>query len=226
MHSPEPIKILIADDHAILRKTLSGYLSQEPKIQIVGETGSTSELMDMMRLSQPDILLLDVSMPGPGAFDTVSELNEQHPDVKIVILTATKNADQMLNLLRAGVNGYVLKEDNPRDLLQAIEAVANGEEWFSSRISPVLASAVRRQGQFQREQVHLTEREMDVLRLMVTGMGNDDIGEELFIATNTVKNHIRSIFQKLEVSTRVEAVVYALDHNLVDNTSGGETRSR
>lgn len=226
MHSPEPIKILIADDHAILRKTLSGYLSQEPKIQIVGETGSTSELMDMMRLSQPDILLLDVSMPGLGAFDTVSELNEQHPDVKIVILTATKNADQMLNLLRAGVNGYVLKEDNPRDLLQAIEAVANGQEWFSSRISPVLASAVRRQGQFQREQVHLTEREMDVLRLMVTGMGNDDIGEELFIATNTVKNHIRSIFQKLEVSTRVEAVVYALDHNLVDNTSGGETRSR
>jgi DNA-binding NarL/FixJ family response regulator len=163
---------------------------------------------------QPDLLLLDANMPGPSVIETVKELKNHYPDVQVLVLTASKSSEQVLSLIKAGVSGYVLKEDSPRELLQAIETVAGGKEWISPRIAKVLVSSIRLQE--QKEQVDLTEREKDVLRLMVTGISNDEIADQLFIATNTVKNHVRSIFRKLGVSTRVEAVVSALDNHLVD----------
>lgn len=221
MNSRDRIKILIADDHPILRKTLSNYLSQEAKIQIVGEEGDTSRLMDAVRLSRPDILLLDVTMPGPDAAVVVQALKKQFPDLRVLILSATKRSDQVQDLLNAGVSGYVLKEDRPDELLEAIDAVVAGREWFSPQITKVLVDFIR---YHEREaQIDLTEREKDVLRLMVTGVNNDEIGERLFISTNTVRNHVRSIFQKLGVNTRVEAVVYALEHHLADTAVPGES---
>ncbi len=221
MNSRDRIKILIADDHPILRKTLSNYLSQEAKIQIVGEEGDTSGLMDAVRLSRPDILLLDVTMPGPDAAVVVHALKKQFPDLRVLILSATKRSDQVQDLLNAGVSGYVLKEDRPDELLEAIDAVVAGREWFSPQITKVLVDFIRFH---EREaQIDLTEREKDVLRLMVTGVNNDEIGERLFISTNTVRNHVRSIFQKLGVNTRVEAVVYALEHHLADTAVPGES---
>ena len=221
MNSRDRIKILIADDHPILRKTLSNYLAQEAKIQIVGEEGDTSGLMDAVRLSRPDILLLDVTMPGPDAAVVVHALKKQFPDLRVLILSATKRSDQVQDLLNAGVSGYVLKEDRPDELLEAIDAVVAGREWFSPQITKVLVDFIRFH---EREaQIDLTEREKDVLRLMVTGVNNDEIGERLFISTNTVRNHVRSIFQKLGVNTRVEAVVYALEHHLADTAVPGES---
>lgn len=210
------IKILVADDHPILRRTLSNYLAQEAEIQIVGEAGDTGNLVELTGQLQPDILLLDANMPGPNVAASVKALKNHHPEVQILVLTASKSSEQVLELLKAGVDGYVLKEDSPRELLQAITTVAGGREWFSPRIAPVMASSIRLQK--KKEQVDLTERETDVLRLMVTGINNDEIAQQLFIATNTVKNHVRSIFRKLGVNTRVEAVVFALDHHLVDQS--------
>lgn len=208
------IKILIADDHPIVRKTLSSYLAQEPGMQVVGEVGDGARLLEQARQLQPNLLLLDVNMPGPNVVEMVQLLKEQHADLRIVVLTASKRGEHVMTLLKAGVEAYVLKEDNPRQLLQAIAAAAAGEEWLSPRLATILAHSIRRRDEL--EQVDLTERELDVLRLMVTGINNAEIATRLFIATNTVKNHVRSIFRKLDVSTRVEAVVYALDHQLVD----------
>lgn len=221
MHSSDRIKILLADDHPILRKTLSNYLSQEAKLQVVGEEGDTNGLIEAVRLSRPDILLLDVTMPGPDVVDVVKVLKNQFPNMQVIILSATKRSDQVEDLLKVGVSGYVLKEDSPSELLEAIDAVVAGDEWFSPQITRVLVNAVRRLEVEAR--VDLTEREKDVLRLMVTGVNNDEIGAQLVISTNTVRNHVRSIFHKLGVNTRVEAVVYALEHHLVDTAVRGKS---
>jgi len=208
------IKILIADDHPIFRETLARYLSEEASIQIVGELGDATALPETIAQLQPDVLLLDINMPGPSALDIVKTLKNKQSDVQVVVLTASKKSEHVVDLLQAGINGYVLKEDSPQDLLQAIESVAEGKEWFSTGITKVLSSSIRLQG--HKSRVDLTERETDVLRLMVKGVNNDEIAEQLFIAPNTVRNHVRNIFRKLEVGTRVEAVVYALDNHLVD----------
>ena len=216
MRQSDTIKILVADDHPILRKTLASYLSQEPGVQIVGGVGSTQNLIEDIHLLQPDVLLLDANMPGLGAVETVETMQEACPDVQVLILSASKKRKQVLGLLKAGVKGYVLKEDNPEELIQAIRIVAAGNEWFSPSITSVLVDSLRHKEEIVH--VDLTQREKDVLRLMVTGVGNEEIANQLFIATNTVKNHVRNIFRKLDVNTRVEAVVYALDHHLVDDT--------
>lgn len=220
MQKTDTIKILIADDHPILRKTLSNFLSQEAEVQIVGGVGSTDKLIEETRLLQPDVLLLDANMPGPGAVKTVEALQNHHPEVRVLVLSASKKRSQVLSLLKAGVSGYVLKEDNPDELIQAIRAVAAGEEWFSPSIANVLVDSLRHKEKVAH--VDLTKREKDVLRLMVTGVGNEEIADQLFIATSTVKNHVRNIFRKLDVNTRVEAVVYALDHHLVDDPNGND----
>lgn len=214
MHATETIKILIADDHPILRQTLSTYLTHESEVQVVGEVGDTHTLLEEARLLQPNILLLDVNMPGPNILSTIAALRVHCPEARILVLSASKERKQVLELLKAGVKGYVLKEDNPRELLQAIHSVANGEEWFSTKITKVLVNSIRDND--KKEQINLTKREKDVLELMVTGASNDEIAAQLFIATNTVKNHVRSIFRKLNAETRVEAIVIALQHHLIE----------
>ena len=214
MQHMDTIKILIADDHPILRKTLSNYLSHESEIQVVGEVGDRRGLVEQVRLSQPDILLLDAKMPGPSVMETVGALKVHCPDVQILVLTASKNREQVLDLLKAGISGYILKEDDPDELLQAIHTIAAGKEWFSSGVAKVLVSTIR--DEEKKVHVALTRREKDVLRLMVTGASNEDVANQLFIATNTVKNHVRSIFRKLNVKTRVEAVLFALQNHLID----------
>ncbi len=215
MPQTDTIRILVADDHPILRKTLASYLSQEPEIQIVGGVGSTQNLLEEIQRTQPDILLLDANMPGPGALATVGSMQQECPNVQILILSASKNRKQVLDLLTAGIRGYVLKEDNPEELIEAIRAVAAGDEWFSPSITTILVDSLRHKEKIVH--INLTSREQEVLRLMVTGVGNEDIANRLYIATNTVKNHVRNIFRKLEVNTRVEAVVYALDNHLFDD---------
>lgn len=209
-----PTTILIADDHPILRKTLSAYLAHEADIAVIGELGDSHRLVETVRRQQPDILLLDVNMPGPPIVEQVRALHACCPDVHILVLSAEKVQPQVVALVQAGISGYVLKEDNPRDLLNAIRAVAAGEEWFSPAVTHIVVRSLRVHA--LQTEISLTDRELDVLQLMVTGADNDTIATKLVISTNTVKNHVRHIFRKLDVSTRVEAVVFALNNHLVE----------
>jgi two-component system nitrate/nitrite response regulator NarL len=187
---------------------------------VVAETGETTALPTLAERLHPDLVLLDVNMPGPDAIETTNALLARHPDLRIIILSASNRYTDVVGLLQAGVHGYVLKEDEPEALLQAIETVMGGEDWVSPRLSHVLLQSVRDAA--LREDLGLTEREKDVLRLLVLGANNSEIADELSVAVSTVKNHMRHIFRKMDVNSRVEAAVYALEHHLIPKPSDRE----
>jgi two-component system nitrate/nitrite response regulator NarL len=220
MEKMEQTRLIIAEDHTIVRQTLVSFLDGVSGIMVVAETGETTALPTLAERLHPDLVLLDVNMPGPGAIETTNTLLARHTDLRIIILSASNRYTDVVGLLQAGVHGYVLKEDEPEALLQAIETVMGGEDWVSPRLSHVLLQSVRDAA--LREDLGLTEREKDVLRLLVLGANNSEIADELSVAVSTVKNHMRHIFRKMDVNSRVEAAVYALEHHLIPKPSDRE----
>jgi len=217
----ERIKVVVAEDHHVVRSALTSLLSQEEDFLVVGEAADGNHLMRVMEKMQPDVLLMDVQMPGHKPVEATHFLREQYPQVRIIVLSAFDLPEYVIGLLKAGVTGYVLKDDAADTLVQAIRAVAEGEQWVSPQVAKILVRSVR--ANRVNEAVKLTRRETEVLRLMATGKTNTQIAQELFISEQTVKNHISNLFRKLGVETRVDAVLYAICHDLVSlNTIKGE----
>jgi DNA-binding NarL/FixJ family response regulator len=205
---------MMAEDHHVVRQAIKEFLAKESDITVVGEVAETRSLPDMVAHLQPDLLLLDARIPGPNIIEVTKKLCAQYPHMPILVLSAFDRREYVVGLLQAGANGYMLKDDKPEMLIQAIHSVAAGEEWLSPRISQVLLKSIRTD--YKNSLCHLTAREMDVLRLMATGVNNNDIAETLMISIYTVKNHARNIFRKLGVRTRIEAVITAVNKNLID----------
>lgn len=213
----EKIRILMAEDHHVVRKAVAAFLNKEADIEVVGEVAHTGHLPETVARLEPDLLLLDANMPGPNIIEMTTMLTEKYPAMQILVLSAFDRREHVVGLLRAGASGYVLKDDEPGQLIEAVRTVARGQEWLSPRVARILLRSMRNG---RREKPRLTRREMDVLRLMVAGANNDAIASELVISTYTVKNHVRNIFRKLEVETRVEAVVAAINQGLVNPEQG------
>lgn len=201
----ERIKVVVAEDHHVVRSALTSLLSQEEDFLVVGEAADGNHLMRVMEKMQPDVLLMDVQMPGHKPVEATHFLREQYPQVRIIVLSAFDLPEYVIGLLKAGVTGYVLKDDAADTLVQAIRAVAEGEQWVSPQVAKILVRSVR--ANRVNEAVKLTRRETEVLRLMATGKTNTQIAQELFISEQTVKNHISNLFRKLGVETRVDAVL-------------------
>lgn len=209
------IRIFLADDHAVVRGAVASFLARQPGLEVVGEVGvAGSPLEEGLRRLKPDVLLLDANMPGHpiSVIDTVRNLCGAHPKMRVVVLTAYNRREYVVGLVRSGAAGYVLKGDSPEMLLRAIHIVAEGGEWISPSVANLLVEHVREDNSTPADL--LSEREHDVLRAMCRGLTNARIAEELFITEQTVKNHVSSIFSKLGVNTRVEAVLYALNNGL------------
>jgi DNA-binding NarL/FixJ family response regulator len=206
------IRVLIADDHHVVRTAVASFLNREPDIEVVGEVGEATQLVSLVGEIKPDVLLLDAHMPGQNVVRAARQLVRQQPRLAILVLSAYDRREYVVGLLRAGASGYVLKDDTPEMLVRAVRSVAAGQEWLSPRVLNILMKSVR--GQRQRPFADLTPREMEVLRLMARGSRNEEIADELVITQQTVKNHVRSIFSKLGVETRVDAVLYAIEHEL------------
>ena len=219
--SDEPIRVLIVDDHALFRRGLVGVLEMEKDIDMVGEAGDGAEAVDIAAETMPDVVLMDVRMPRRGGIDATRQIKENSPHTKILMLTISDEEADLYDAIKAGANGYLLKEIPIDEVAGAIRRVNAGESTISpsmaSKLMSEFATMVKKSDEKpQAAQPRLTEREMEVLKLVAKGKNNRDIAKDLFISENTVKNHIRNILEKLHLHSRMQAVVYAVREKLLE----------
>ena len=219
----EPIRVLVVDDHALFRRGLEIVLAQEPDIEVVGEAGDGAEAVEQAADLLPDVVLMDVRMPRRSGIEACTAIKDVVPSARIIMLTISDEEGDLYEAIKAGATGYLLKEITIDEVATAIRAVAGGQSLISpsmaSKLLTEFATLIKRDG--DRHQVpapRLTERELEVLRLVARGLNNRDIAKQLFISENTVKNHIRNILEKLQLHSRMEAVVYAVREKLLEIT--------
>lgn len=214
------IQILIVDDHPVVRDGLVAILNTQPDFEISGEAASGEEALGLFQGRQPDVVLLDLEMPGMDGVEVIQRLREIRPEVKIVVFTAFDTDERILSALQAGAKGYLLKGAPRAELFEAIRIVHQGgsllQPVVASRLLDQIASPEASLGSESELVEELTPREHEVLVLLVQGKQNKEIAAELVIAERTVKFHISSIFGKLGVGNRTEAVTMAIQHGLVD----------
>ena len=223
MDRGEPIRVLVVDDHALFRRGLEMVLAQEPDIEVVGEAGDGAEAVERAEELLPDVVLMDIRMPRRSGIEACTAIKDVVPSAQIIMLTISDEEADLYEAIKAGATGYLLKEISIDEVATAIRAVAGGQSLISpsmaSKLISEFAQLVKRDD--DRQQVpapRLTERELEVLRLVARGMNNRDIARQLFISENTVKNHIRNILEKLQLHSRMEAVVYAVREKLLEIT--------
>ncbi|MFL6139061.1 MAG: response regulator [Frankiaceae bacterium] len=219
----DPIRVLVVDDHALFRRGLEMVLEQEPDIEVVGEASDGTEAVERAVETTPDIVLMDVRMPKRGGIDACTAIKDAVPSTKIIMLTISDEEADLYDAIKAGAMGYLLKEISIEEVASAIRAVNGGQSLISpsmaSKLLNEFASMIKRTDERQQLPTpRLTDREMEVLRLVAKGMNNRDIAKQLFISENTVKNHIRNILEKLQLHSRMEAVVYAVREKLLEIT--------
>ena len=226
--NPDAIRVLVADDSPLFRRGIGVVLSTEELIEVVAEADNGEEAIAMASEFAPDVVLMDVRMPKVNGIDAARAIRQSSPSTKIVMLTVSDEDDDLYEAIKAGANSYLLKEVSVEEVPEAIRAVMLGQ----SLISPSMASkllieytslARRSQERQQFAAPTLTNRELEVLKLVAKGHSNREIGEELYISENTVKNHVRNILEKLHLHSRMEAVIYAMREQLLNIHDGDDT---
>ncbi len=207
------IRLFLAEDHHVMRAALRTLLSREDDIEVVGEAADGSRLLEEVERLQPDLLIMDAEMPSHQPALAVKRLRECCPNVKTLVLSAHNKRSYVVELFKAGVAGYVLKDDAADALLKAIHKVMAGEEWISPRVTALLIESLRHKE--DSAVTELTDRELEVLTLLALGKTNQAIADELYLSAHTVRTHLYHIFEKLGVETRVEAAVFAISQGLV-----------
>jgi DNA-binding NarL/FixJ family response regulator len=219
----EPIRAMIVDDHALFRRGLEMVLEEEPDIELVGQASDGAEAVEKAAESLPDVVLMDIRMPRSSGIEACRAMKEAAPSAKIVILTISDEEEDLFEAIRAGASGYLLKDIPLDEVADAVRAVHGGQSLINPSMAGKLltefATLAKRDDGERAQEVpapRLTEREMQVLKLVARGMNNRDIAKELFISENTVKNHVRNILEKLQIHSRMEAVMVAVREKLIE----------
>ena len=212
---PTKIKILIADDHPVVREGLSTMLSRERDIQVVGEAENGTEAIKKTRELQPDIILMDLRMPEVDGVEAMRQIKVNNPDMKFIVLTTYDNDEYIFKGIEAGARAYLLKDAPREELFKAIRAVHKGESLIEPAVAGKVLDRLAELSRQVRAPEVLSEREVEVLMLIAKGTGNKLIATSLCIGESTVKTHIQSIFQKLEVNDRTEAVTEAIKKGII-----------
>ena len=207
------IKILVADDHIIFRQGLLKLLQSTEDIEIVGETGIGNEVISLLLKQKPDIVILDISLPGRSGFEIAEDIRNQGIETKVIFLTMHNDSLTAKRAMGSNVSGFVIKDNAFEDLLYAIKAVASGGKFISPSISDMILSLHAPKEPLQKI---LTERESEILRLIASGLTNKQIAEKLFISIKTVETHRSRILQKLDVHTTADLVKYAIRKGLLE----------
>jgi len=213
MSKTETIRVMLVDDHAMVRSGLAAFLFAQDDLELVAEASSGEQAVAICRDKQPDVVLMDLVMPGMDGATATKKIRERCPEIQVIALTSFKEQDLVEGALKAGAIGYLLKDITADELANAIRAAAAGKPTLSPEAAQVLIQATRTPA--DRLGFDLTERELEVLALMVQGLNNNQIAEKLVISVSTAKFHVSSILSKLRVSSRTEAVSVALQNNLV-----------
>jgi DNA-binding NarL/FixJ family response regulator len=214
------IRIVLADDHTLIRSGIKMLLSAAPDISIVGEASNGEEAIQCTRQLKPDVIVIDLSMPKMSGIDAVKIIRKKFPETKVLVLTMHEKEEYVMQIFKAGASGYVVKTAGREELTGAIRAVANGERYFSARVSEVLVEGYTRRAEGKEQppdekDIPLTRREKEILVLVAEGLTNQEIGKKLFISHRTVDTHRTNIMQKLDIHDVANLVRYAVRHGIV-----------
>ncbi len=214
-------RILIVDDHEVVRLGLRSLLDRHPDFEVIAEASNGREAIEKVESYQPNVVVLDIRLPGQSGVEVCQQITEKNPDIKVIMLTSYAEDEMLFAAIRAGAAGYVLKQIGGNDLVKAIEAVGRGEALLDPSLTQRVFEEVRKA---QREEeasafAELTNQEMQVLQLVSEGKTNREIADALYLGEGTVRNYVSNILGKLGVANRAEAAAYAVQHNLKDYLS-------
>lgn len=215
-----PIRVLITDDHIVVRKGIRALLATEPDIEVVGEAKNGREAVTEAKRLNPDVILMDMVMPEMNGVEAISRITGQQPGARILVLTSFAADDQVFPAIKAGALGYLLKDSEATDLIQAIHQVFRGEPSLHPTIARKLLQELSRPIEQPPTSDPLTEREMDVLRFLAKGQSNQEIADQLVISEATVRTHVSNILGKLHLASRTQAALYALREGLASLDDG------
>jgi two-component system, NarL family, response regulator DegU len=219
------ITVALADDHVLFRQALRHLLDSEADIEVIGEASDGRAIQTLVEQVQPDVILMDINMPGIDGVTATRELKAQLPDVRIIILTMFSEDGHVIRAVRAGADAYLLKNSESSRVVDAIRAVYRGESIIEPQLASKLLSEFRRVSDVHEEDSMggLSTREMELLRLVATGLSNKEIAQQLSLAESTVKNRLSLLFEKLGVKDRTQAAIYALSHGLIPLSNDRES---
>jgi two-component system NarL family response regulator len=215
----EPIRVAVVDDQELFRRGLTMLLGVEDDIEVVGEAGDGIAATELAATTVPDVILMDVRMPKRSGIEACVAIKEIAPTARIIMLTVSDEEADLYDAVKNGASGYLLKDSSIDEVAQAIRVVADGQSLISPSMAIKLLDEFKQMSRSDRQQVptpRLTDRELEVLKLVAQGLNNREIAKRLFISENTVKNHVRNILEKLQLHSRMEAVMYAVREKLLD----------
>jgi two-component system response regulator DevR len=209
-------RIILVDDHEVVRLGLKSLLDRHPQFEVVGEASSAREALEQVAALEPDVVILDIRLPGTSGIEACEQIVDQHPNTKVIMLTSYAEDEMLFSAIRAGASGYVLKQIASEELVKAIEAVGRGEALLDPAVTQRVFQEVRRAVKEEEASAfaHLSQQEKHVLLLVSEGKTNREIAKNLFLGEGTVRNYVSSILSKLGVNNRAEAAAYAVEHNL------------
>lgn len=209
------IKIMITDDHSMIREGLKNLLELDGDIEVIAEAVDGEDCLDKLLTVSPDVLLLDINMPKMNGLEVLKKLKERKSKVKVLVLTVHNETEYLMKAVEIGINGYVLKDSESAELKKAIYAINDGENYIQPSLIPSLNSKMIEKNEDEIKIESLTKRELQVLKELAIGKFNRDIAKDMEISERTVKNHISSIFKKLDVTDRTQAAVFAIKNDLI-----------
>jgi DNA-binding NarL/FixJ family response regulator len=215
----EPIRVAVVDDQELFRRGLTMLLGVEDDIEVVGEAGDGVAATELASTAVPDVILMDVRMPKRSGIEACIAIKEAAPTARIIMLTVSDEEADLYDAVKNGASGYLLKDSSIDEVAQAVRVVADGQSLISPSMAIKLLDEFKQMSRSDRQQVptpRLTDRELEVLKLVAQGLNNREIAKRLFISENTVKNHVRNILEKLQLHSRMEAVMYAVREKLLD----------
>jgi DNA-binding NarL/FixJ family response regulator len=213
----ETIKVVIVDDHQIVRDGLKAMFLVSKTIKVIGEADDYDSLMDLLLTKQPHLAILDISLPGKSGIEITQELSANHPEIKVLILTASNQEETIIEAIRAGASGFLSKETSREELILAVTSVFNNEGYFGAKLSKIIYSSYihRVKSTTVQQNTNLTEREIEIIKILYEGLSTKEIGEKLFLSPRTVESHKANILEKLNLKNNIELVRYALKQGIV-----------